>query len=362
MKDYYKTLGVARNATQNEIKGAFRRLARQYHPDVSAHEEAEERFIGILEAYEVLGDAEKRRDYDTSLSAGAEAGLGHFDLEDFSRVDELEDLLGGEVLETLFGRRGRWGPRKGPDVRVDVELSLEEALRGASRQVMAPRAGTCTECGGTGKGRNATSVPCPVCSGLGQVKALRARGTSKFVMIEPCLRCGGKGKVVEGACEPCKGKGATVAPRPVPVHIPAGVQDGAELRLPDEGAEGLRGGPKGDLYLRVRVKPHQRFTRDGPDLRCTLEISFPLAALGGKARLETLDGTAEVAIPAGTQDGTVLRLPGLGMPGADGAGRGDLLVAVSVKVPARPTDRQKAILSELERPGPPPRRSRWWRR
>lgn len=361
MTDYYQTLGVARNATQNEIKSAFRRLARQYHPDVSDDEESEARFIRILESYEVLGDPDKRRDYDLSLAAGTAAGLGHFDLDDFSRIDELEDLLGGEIMETLFGRRGRFGPRKGPDLRFDIELTLEEAFRGATRQVVAPRAGKCPECGGSGKGRHGASVPCPVCNGLGQVKALRARGTSKFVMIEPCLRCQGRGKVIEGECAACKGRGAVTAPRPVPVHLPAGVGDGAELRLPDEGAEGLRGGPRGDLYLVVRVKPHSRFTRDGPDLKCTHEISFPLAALGGKARLQTLDGTAEIEIPAGTQDGTVLRLPGLGMPRPDGPGRGDLLVTVAVKVPARQTDRQRAILTELDRPGRPPARGGWWR-
>jgi molecular chaperone DnaJ len=362
MTDYYQTLGVARNATHNEIKSAFRKLAQQYHPDVSEDEESEERFIRMLEAYEVLGDPDKRRGYDLSLAAGTAAGPGHFDLDDFSRVDELEDLLGGEMMETLFGRRGRYGPRKGPDLRFDVELTLEEAFRGATRQVLAPRAGKCAECGGTGTGRGGVPVPCPVCNGLGQVKALRARGAYKFVMIEPCLRCDGKGKVIEGECAACGGKGTTTAPRPVPVHIPAGVQDGAELRSPDEGAEGVRGGPRGDLYLVVRVIPHERFTRDGPDLKCSLEISFPLAALGGKTRLDTLDGTAELDVPPGTQDGTVLRLPGLGMPRGDGPGRGDLLVTVAVRVPAPRNERQKAILAELDRPETPAGKGRWWRR
>jgi molecular chaperone DnaJ len=362
MTDYYQTLGVARNATQNEIKGAFRLLARQYHPDVSEDVESESRFIRILEAYEVLGDPDQRRSYDLTLAAGASAGLRDFKFGDFSRVEDLQDLLAGELLETLFGRRGGRGPRKGADLRFDVELSLEEAFRGATRQVVAPRAGKCAGCGGSGKGRHGASVPCPVCSGLGQVKALRARGASKFVMIEPCQRCGGKGKVIEGECPACGGKGATTVPTPVLVFIPAGVLNGAELRLPDEGGEGRRGGPRGDLYLVVHVRPHERFTRDGADLRCTQEISLPLAALGGKARIETLDGTAELEIPAGTQDSTVLRLPGLGMPRADGPGRGDLLVAVAVRVPARPTDRQRAILAELDRPGPPAGKGRWWRR
>jgi molecular chaperone DnaJ len=362
MTDYYETLGVARNATQNEIKGAFRKLAQQYHPDVSDDPGgSEERFVRILESYEVLGDPEKRRAYDLSLAAGTVAGLQHFDIDDFSRVDELEDLLAGELLETLFGRRGGRTPRKGKDLRFDIELELEEALRGASREVLAPRTARCDDCGGTGTAKGGAARPCPVCSGLGQVKALRARGNSKFVMIEPCQRCGGNGKVIEGECKPCAGKGKTTKQRPVTVHLPAGVEDGAELRLPDEGAEGLRGGPRGDLYLVVRVRPHPRFARDGPDLSCTQEISFPLAALGGRARLETLDGTAELEIPAGTQGSTVLRLPGLGMPRNDGPGRGDLLVTVVVKVPSRPTERMKALLAEMERPEQPRKRGRRWR-
>ncbi len=362
MDDYYRTLGVARNATRNEIKSAFRALAQQFHPDVSGDPDGtEDRFIRILEAYEVLCDAEMRRAYDVTLSAGAPAGLRDFKYEDFSRVDELEDLLAGDLLETLFGRRTTGGPRKGADLRFDVELALEEAFRGASRVVSAPRAARCAGCDGTGAARGGTARPCPVCGGLGQVKALRARGTRRFVMIEPCQRCGGKGEVVEGGCAACGGKGTITAPRPVTVHIPAGVPDGAELRLPDRGGEGLRGGPRGDLYLVVRVRPHARFRRDGADLSCKQEISFPLAALGGKARLETLDGTAELDIPAGTQDSTVLRLPGLGMPCGEGPGRGDLLVTVSVKVSARQTERQRAILAELDRPGPAPG-GRWWRR
>ena len=322
MTDYYETLGVARNATPNEVKVAFRRLAQQYHPDVSEDPEGtQERFVRILESYEVLGDADKRRTYDLSLATGAAAGLRDFDIADFSRVDELEDLLATAVLENLFRRRGGRGPRKGGDLRFDVELSLEEAFSGATREVLAPRTGNCTDCGGTGAAKGGMARPCPVCIGLGQVKAVKARGATKFVMIEPCQRCGGKGKVIEGECAGCGGKGQVTKVRPVTVPIPSGVEDRAVLRMPDEGAEGFRGGPRGDLYLVVRVRPDARFARDGPDLCCTQEISFPLAALGGKARLETFDGAAELEIPAGTQGSTVLRLPGLGMPRNDGPGR-----------------------------------------
>jgi molecular chaperone DnaJ len=365
MTDYYEVLGVARDATPGEIKSAFRRLAQQVHPDVCGDREgAEGRFMRILEAYEILGDPEKRRAFDLSLASGSARGRGDFDIGDFSRLDELEDLLTGELLETLLGRRGRGGPARGKDLRYDIELTLEEAFSGASRQVTAPRTETCTECSGTGAAAGGRASPCPVCNGLGQVKGVRARGASKFVTVESCPRCLGKGKIIQGECGSCGGRGKRRIMKPVTVFIPAGVGDGAVLRMPGEGAEGTRGGPGGDLYLVVRVKPHARFTRDGPDLKCTREISFPLAALGGILRVPTLDGAAALEVPAGTQSHTVFHLHGLGMPGYGSSGRGDLLVTVVVKVPGALTEKMRSLLAEMEVPGGAarPRRRRWWRR
>ena len=364
MSDYYEVLGVARNATPGEIKNAFRRLAQQFHPDVCDDKEAaEKRFMRILEAYEILGDTGKRRAFDLTLDEGAARGRGDFRLDDFSRIDELEDLFAGEMLETLFYRSGRRGPARGKDLRFDVELTLEDSFHGASRQVMAPRTETCDDCNGTGAAAGGRAKPCPVCNGLGQVKGVRARGASKFVTIESCPRCVGRGKILEGECGSCGGRGKRRRMRPVSVFIPPGVEDGAVLRMPGEGAEGRGGGPGGDLYLVVRVKPHPRFAREGADLRCTQEISFPMAALGGTQRVRTIDGTAGLVIPAGTQSHTIFRLQGLGMPGYGASGRGDLLVTVIVKVPRELSERLRGLLAEMESPDGAARpRGRLWRR
>jgi molecular chaperone DnaJ len=363
MPDHYEVLGVPRNATPAEIKSAFRKLATQFHPDVSIEEkeEAERRFLRILEAYETLGDPEKRSVYDASGGGRIPSETGHFDIDDFSHVDELEDLFAGEVLETLFGRKGKWGPRKGGDLRFDVELTLEEALRGATREVMAPRTEPCPDCNGTGASPKGRVRPCPVCNGLGQVKGVGARGTSKYVTIDSCSRCRGTGRIADEECSRCAGRGKVRETKPVTVLIPAGAQDGSVLRLPSEGNEGLRGGPRGDLYLVVKVKPHGVFGRDGPDLKRTKEISYPMAALGGIAKVQTLDGMAELTVPPGTETGAVLRLRGLGMPGTeDGAGRGDLLVTIDVKTPTELTQKQRKLLEELAGPGDEKKRKRWW--
>jgi len=361
MADYYDVLGVRRDATPNEIKAAFRRLARQNHPDVNRGPDAEPRFLEILEAYDVLGDAEKRREFDRS-KPGPGRAPGTFNIDDFTRLDDLEDLFAGEELERLFGRRGRAGPRKGKDLRYDLELALEDAFRGARREVSAPRTVPCAGCKGSGAASDGRSRPCPVCNGLGQLKNVSARGASKFVMIDSCGRCQGTGRIIEGECPACSGRGKATEMRPVTVFIPAGVEDGAVLRVPDEGSEGLRGGPKGDLYLVVRILPHRTFKRKGADLLCELPISFPLAALGGSLRVPAIDGTAELEVPPGTQTGTTFRLAGLGMPGYSGSGRGDLLVTVVLRTPERLSARQRELLEsisghEVDRP-----RRGWWRR
>jgi molecular chaperone DnaJ len=359
MADHYEILGVPRNATPGEIKKAFRSLAKQWHPDVSMDKDAEKRFLRILEAYEVLGNTDKRAEYDASGGGRIPHDRGHFDIDDFTHVDELEDLFAGEVLETLFGRKGKWGPRKGNDLRFDVELTLEEALSGATRQVTAPRTESCSLCKGTGISPHGSVKPCPVCSGLGQVKGVGARGATRYVTIDSCPRCRGTGRIAAEECTGCAGRGKTHTTRPVSVYIPGGVENGAVLRMPDEGAEGLRGGPRGDVYLVVSVKPHETFNRDGADLKCTKDISFPMAALGGNMKLKTLDGKAELTVPPGTQTGTMFRLHGLGMPKPEG-GRGDLLITVAVKTPTSLTEKQKRLLEELSSPDSAGKKKGWW--
>jgi molecular chaperone DnaJ len=360
MPDFYDVLGVRRDATPNEIKKAFRLQAQKNHPDVNHGEDAENIFLEILEAYEVLGDPERRQQFDLSLP-----GTGHvpgaFNIDDFTRIDDLDDLFAGEELERIFGRRGRGGPRKGKDIRFDIELTLEDSLRGARREVMAPRTVACPDCRGSGAAKDGRARPCPVCNGLGQVKNVSARGASKFVMIDSCGRCLGTGKIIEGECPACAGRGHRTEMRPVSVFIPAGVEDRAVIRVPDEGSEGLHDGPKGDLFLVVRMRPHPVFRRKGADLHCEMPVSFALAALGGRLRVPAMDGTAELEVPPGTQTGTVFRLAGLGMPGYGGSGRGDLLVTVSLHTPEGLSQRQKELLAGLE--GPDEGRSRWsWRR
>ncbi|MGQ9581996.1 MAG: DnaJ C-terminal domain-containing protein [Thermoplasmatota archaeon] len=361
MRDYYAILGVPRDATTSEIKAAFRRIVRRIHPDVREDKTGAERdLMRTLEAYEVLADPEKRRAYDEGSFIDLYSGAGGFDMSDFSRVDELEDLMAGELLERLFGRRAGRGPQKGRDLRIDVELSLEEAFRGASREVTAPRSLPCPSCGGTGAGEGVRARSCPICSGLGQVKGVRARGSAKFVTIESCPRCRGTGKLFERECGECSGRGRVRRAAPLRVQLPAGVEDGAVLRVPDEGAEGSGGGPRGDLYLVVRVRPHPVFRREGADIHCTRKISFAMAALGGRLRVETLSGSAELRIPPGTQSHTVLRMEGLGMPSNGGEGRGDLLVTVVVATPRSPSARERELIRALEREDGA-RRGRGWR-
>jgi molecular chaperone DnaJ len=359
MPDHYEVLGVSRNATPNEIKTAFRRLALKIHPDVNPSGDAEQKLLEILEAYEVLGDPEKRRAFDMSLP-GASPSRGGFGIDDFTRLEDLDDLFAGEFLERTFGARGRAGPVKGKDLRFDIELSLEEAFRGARREVTAPRTVHCLDCGGSGAAQGGRSRPCPVCNGLGQVKNVSARGTSKFVMIESCGRCLGTGKIIEGECPACAGRGKRREMKPVGVVIPSGVEDGAVLRVPDEGSEGLRGGPKGDLYLLVRIAPHPVFRREGADIQCDVPVSFALAALGGRLRVPSLDGTAELDVSPGTQTGTTFRLAGLGMPGHVSSGRGDMLVTVLLTTPKNLTERQKRLLEGLESPSEQATRRPWW--
>ncbi|MEM2977502.1 MAG: J domain-containing protein [Thermoplasmata archaeon] len=350
MDDYYATLGISRNATPSEIKAAFRRLVHRLHPDVCEDkEDAEKRLMRILEAYEVLSDPEKRRAYDEAGSDEFHSGSAGSDTRHLINSDELEDVVAGEVLEELFKRRRGSGPVKGRDLRVHVELTLEEAFRGVFKEVEIPRASECPECGGTGARRGGRAARCPICSGLGQVKGVMARGSSRFVTVESCPRCFGTGTVIDKECARCAGRGRVRTMVPVRIRIPEGVEDGAVLRMPEEAGEGLRGGPRGDLYLMVRVRPHAVFRREARDLHRTAEASFALLALGGKLRVETLDGIASVRIPPGTQTHTTFRLQGLGMPSCGSHGRGDLYVTVVVRTPRVLTGRQKELLAEFER-------------
>jgi molecular chaperone DnaJ len=354
-KDYYEILGVPRNATKEEIKAAYRRLALQYHPDRNKSPDAEEKFKEISEAYAVLSDDEKRRQYDLYGHAGIE---GRYSWEDiFGRAD-FEDVfrdLGfglGSIFDLFFGGRGRAeGPRRGRDIRYDLEITLEEAARGVEKELKIPVYETCHNCGGSGAKPGTRPRPCPECNGSGQVRYEGSRGFMRFVRVETCGRCGGSGELIDFPCSICGGSGKARRTRRVVVNIPRGVDTGYGLRMAGMGEPGESGAPPGDLLIFLSIKPHEIFERNGDDLLCEVRIGFSEAALGAEIEVPTIDGPAKLRIPPGTQTGTVFRLKGKGMPKLDGLGRGDELVRVVVQTPTKLTPRQRELLSQFAKEG-----------
>lgn len=338
-KDFYAILGVPRNADDAALKKAYRNLARAYHPDRNpGDKKAEERFKEISEAYSVLSDPEKRTQYDrfgTVGGAGAgEAGFGTI----------FEDLFEG-----FFGGgergRGRTRARRGDDLRYDLELSLEEAAKGLETKLQVPRLETCETCRGTGVEAGSQPETCGTCRGQGQV-----RFTQGFLTVaRPCPNCRGEGRIIRHPCPGCRGEGRVTRERLLKVTIPPGVENGNQLRLTGEGESGPQGGPAGDLYVVLHVRPHEIFVRDGAHLICELPLTFPQAALGDEIEVPVLDGTAKLRIPSGTQPGQRLALKGKGMPHLRGRGRGDAIYEVVVEVPTELTPRQRELLEELRR-------------
>ena len=334
--DYYELLGVDRSASEEEIKRSYRRLARELHPDANPGDaEAEERFKLITTAYETLRDPERRRRYDMfgpdGVRAGAAAGP---DMGSFfgSGINDIFDAFFGGGFERGPGRRAS-GPPRGQDAEVALELSFEEAVFGAQRDVTVRTAVACATCNGSGARPGTTPTSCSGCEGTGEVRRVRQSILGQVVTASPCPRCGGMGEEVRSPCTDCGGEGRRVESRTWTVDVPAGVDHGVTLRLPGRGPAGPRGGPAGDLYVHLFVKPHERFERDGFDLVHNLRISMVQAALGTRLAMETLDGTEELVVPAGTQNGRVFKLRGRGVPHVDGRGRGDLLVHTQVEVP-----------------------------
>ena len=344
--DFYETLGVGRTVDEKELKGAFRKLAMQFHPDRNPGDAAcEQKFKEINEAYETLKDPQKRAAYDrfghAAFEGGGMGGGGGFAGGGFS--DMFEDIFG----EMMGGRRRSSGGReRGADLRYNMEILLEEAFTGKTAQIRVPSSITCTDCSGTGAKPGTQPVTCSLCSGSGRVRA--AQG---FFSIErTCPQCQGRGQTIKDPCPKCAGQGRVTQERALSVNIPAGIEDGTRIRLANEGEAGSRGGPPGDLYIFLSVKPHEFFQRDGADLYCKVPISMTTAALGGAFEVATLDGSqTRVKVPEGTQNGRQFRLKGKGMPILRQPNVGDLYIQTAVETPQNLTKRQRELLEEFEK-------------
>lgn len=346
-RDYYEVLEVKRNASEAEIKKAYRRLAIQYHPDKNpGNKQAEDKFKELSEAYAVLSDAQKRANYDQFGHAGVE-GLGGFSNGGFGGTP-FEDIF-GDIFGDLFGggaRRSSRG-RRGDDLRYNITISFEEAAFGVENKVQIPRHLTCDACHGSGAKAGTEPKTCATCHGGGQVRYQQGF----FSLTRPCPDCAGAGKVIESPCPNCRGEGRVRGKKSISLKIPAGVETGNRLKLNGEGDPGSGGGPPGDLYVVISVAEHPIFTREGQDVICEIPISFTQAALGCELEVPTLDGKERLKIPAGTQSGKVFKIPGKGIPVLQGYGRGDQLVVARLETPVKLTARQRELLEEFAREG-----------
>jgi len=344
-RDFYVILGVQRTASDAEIKRAFRKLAQQWHPDVNTDPAAQERFKEINEAYQVLSDPDRRSRYDTFGRAGVDSGpAGGPGFEGFGGFSDIFDAFFGGGAGAASARRGR--PQPGADLRYDLRITFEEAVRGTEKEIEFSVLQRCETCHGSGAKAGSEAVTCPQCNGRGEVRSVRQTMLGQMVNVSACPRCKGEGKIIESACETCKGDGRTEQRRTLRVTIPAGIDEGHQIRLSNEGEAGPRGGPAGSLYVAVHVAPHKSLKRDGTELYYEADVSIAQAALGTRIMVPTVDGTEEVEIKPGTQPETEIRLRGKGVPHLRRSGsRGDLHVLVNVVVPTKLTKRQKELLS-----------------
>ncbi len=349
-RDYYEVLGVGRSTSEEEIKRAYRKLAVKFHPDKNPDDpHAEEKFKELGEAYDVLMDADKRAAYDRFGHAAFEQGGGFrggfHDPFDIFREVFGGGGVGGGIFETFFGGMAGHGEdrQRGADLRYDMQITLEEAAFGAEKEIEVRKLDVCSKCGGTGAESGSRSINCPVCGGRGQV--ISSRGF--FQVSQTCPRCGGVGHIVEKPCSGCDGEGRREKPSRIKLKIPAGIVDVSRLRSPRNGEVGIRGGPQGDLYVVVHVQEHKIFQREEDNLYCEVPIPFTLATLGGEVPVPTLEGKANLKVPAGTQSGQMFKLRGKGVVHVNGRERGDLLVRIMVEVPTRLNTEQRAKLQEF---------------
>jgi molecular chaperone DnaJ len=358
-RDYYEVLGVPKNADKDQIKNSYRKLAMQYHPDRNKSPEAEEKFKEISEAYAVLSDDAKRAQYDRF---GHEGIQGRYSTEDIFRTANFDEILrdlgfggfggfGGSIFDMFFGNMtgsGR-GARRGADLRYDLDVTLEQVASGLSTEIEIPRTERCSVCKGTGARPGSSPRVCAECGGRGQVQRVSSSGFAQFVRIETCRNCRGKGEVLDNPCRDCKGSGTVQRTRKITVKIPPGIENESSLRLRGEGDAGESGNTAGDLYVVCHVLPHKVFTREEGDLQCSVSLDMASAALGTSVKVPTIDGTgAEIVIPAGTQNGTTLKLKGKGIPLMGSSNKGNELVTVNVLIPAKLTEKQKDLLKQFK--------------
>jgi len=353
-KDYYETLGVSKDASKEEIKKAYKKLAKQYHPDINKDPSASEKFKEINEAAAVLSDEQKRKQYDQFGSAEGFSGFNGFDFSEmFGGREGFDSFDFGDIFDSFFGgggsRRGRRnGPVRGSDLRFDIEINLEDAFLGIKKNVVIPRNETCEKCDGTGAKSKSDIKTCPDCNGSGQIRRTQQTPFGMFATTGPCRTCNGQGKVVKEFCDFCDGAGRTEKNRKIEITIPAGVETGSRLRIKGEGEAGLKGGPSGDLYVVIHVKEHDIFKREEDDVLIDVHISFTQAVLGDEINVPVLpDGNAKLKIPSGTQPSTIFRMRGKGIPHVRGYGSGDQLVKVIVDVPTKLNKKQKELVQNL---------------
>ncbi len=356
-RDYYEVLGVGKSAVEEEIKKAYRQLAKKYHPDMNqGDKEAEGKFKEVNEAYEVLSDKDKRAKYDQFGHAGVDpngfAGGGGFGGFGGGFEGSFGDV--GDIFDAFFGGSGfgassrrKSGPQRGADLKYEIEIDFKEAVFGVTREIQIARNESCKECNGSGAKPGSKVETCKTCGGSGEQKFTQNTVFGRVVNVRTCEECHGEGKIIKEPCSQCIGKGTVRKTRKITLDIPAGVDTGSIMPLRGEGEPGLKGGPNGDLYIYIRVKPHSQFRREGINLYCEIPISFAQAALGDDIQIETLDGDVEYAIPEGTQTGTTFKIRNKGVPSLKSKSRGDLYVTVKVNVPKKLTEQQKDLLRKF---------------
>lgn len=351
-RDYYEILGVEKNASDADIKKSYRKLAKQYHPDVNQGDKSSEaKFKELNEAYEILGDSQKRSQYDQYGHAASDPnGFGGFgggsaDFDFGGIGDIFESFFGGSG----FGKstRNKKGPQKGADLKYAMEIAFEEAAFGIEKEIIINRMENCKPCNGSGSKPGSNSSSCAHCNGTGQVQYKQSTPFGQFVNVKTCDVCRGEGKVIADPCTTCQGKGKVKNSVKLKINVPAGIDDGQTISLRGEGEPGLKGGPSGDLYISIRVRTHSIFQRQGTDVVIEMPITFVQGALGTELEVPTLDGKVKYTIPEGTQTGSVFRLKGKGIPFIRGNGRGDQYIKVNIEVPKKLNEKQKAILKEF---------------